>query len=83
MARKRYNSDYYLTPEWFHIRNLKLEWSGFKCDRCSSNKNLQVHHKNYWSFGDEMPWDLEVLCGDCHKDEHYIGNPGSETVVGG
>jgi 5-methylcytosine-specific restriction endonuclease McrA len=82
VARIKYNPDYYHTFEWLHKRKLKLEWGNHKCERCNSTKNLQVYHKHYRTFGDEMPWDLIVLCEDCHKDEHYIGKPDSDFVVG-
>ena len=81
MARRKYNKDYYYSPEWIHKRNLKLEWGGHKCEKCGSGKNLQVHHKHYKSFGDEMPWDLIVLCEKCHKDIEYLGKPDSDMIV--
>ena len=77
----KYNKEYYLSQEWQVKRGLMLEWSGYKCNRCKSSKDLRVHHKHYRTFGDEMPWDLEVLCDVCHKDEHYIGKPDSEIEL--
>jgi len=83
MTRRRYDPSYYNSWQWQHLRKLKIEWGGYKCERCGSNKELQVHHKHYKSFGDEMPWDLIVLCPQCHNDEHYIGKPDSEVVIEG
>ena len=77
----KYNPSYYKTEQWLHFRKLKIEWENNKCERCGSSKRLQVHHKNYKSFGDEMPWDLMVLCRECHRKEHYIGFPDSDMIV--
>lgn len=42
------------------------------CKLCGSNKYLQVHHKNYDSFGNEKKRDLILLCHECHKMLHNI-----------
>ena len=77
----KYNLDYYNSPEWMLKRSLKLMWGKYKCEKCGSKNNPQIHHKHYKSFGDEMPWDLIILCEQCHKDEHYVGKPDSEMVI--
>jgi 5-methylcytosine-specific restriction endonuclease McrA len=77
----RYDHKYYLSSIWKKLRDLKILWANNKCEKCGSPKKLQVHHKHYKTFKNEMPWDLVVLCEDCHKDIHYIGKPDSEEIV--
>ena len=82
MARIRYNKVYYKSQQWLKIRELLIEWADHKCKKCGSGKNLQVHHKHYRTFGDEMPWDLIVLCKKCHEDVEYVNKPDSDWVLG-
>jgi hypothetical protein len=43
---------------------------GKRCKRCGVTKFLHVHHKTYANLGNEEPEDLEILCKDCHAEEH-------------
>ena len=68
-------SDFLKTPYWDGVRNYKLRRSGYKCELCSSNKSLNVHHKTYENHGLEhlssiANKDLIVLCKDCHYKFH-------------
>ena len=64
--RKFINSE-----EWQDIRQAKLEASGWECERCGWQEDLQVHHRHYnMEFGRERNEDLMVLCKDCHKLMH-------------
>lgn len=45
-----------------------------KCNRCGYDKYLeilQVHHKDYNSLNNRVD-NLEILCPNCHYEEHYI-----------
>lgn len=61
------------TQEWKALRQLVLEDRGFKCEQCSTENNLHIHHTFYelgkkcWEY--EIK-DLQVLCRDCHKQWH-------------
>lgn len=64
-------------PLWQKKRNVILKRDQFKCRRCGSVHNLQVHHIKY-SEG-KRPWeypniDLITLCEDCHKKVHQDNN---------
>lgn len=73
MARKRFNKEFYKSDVWIHWRNVLLEWNGNKCKHCGSKDSLHIHHKNYNSFGgDELPFDLIVLCKNCHSELHAL-----------
>jgi len=63
-------ADYLRRPWWRGLRQWKIDNVGGKCERCGSTLNLQVHHLTYDTLGEEMPWDLEVLCKRCHGKEH-------------
>ena len=70
--RKEVYHEYLQTEEWFNKRNKVLKFSDYKCNRCASLENIQVHHLNYNTIGSESMGDLEVLCNNCHKKAHNI-----------
>jgi len=48
-----------------------LERDGWRCQRCGSLVNLQVHHINPRSrLGDDAEQNLITLCGSCHRLMH-------------
>lgn len=61
---------YLLTAHWRSMRNRALRFAGFKCSKCQSGRNLQVHHLSYARLGEEFDTDLEVLCRGCHLGLH-------------
>jgi len=70
--KKSIYHQYLNSKEWNIIRNKMLKFSDYKCSRCSETENLQVHHLNYNSLGNESLGDLEVLCNKCHQEVHKI-----------
>jgi 5-methylcytosine-specific restriction endonuclease McrA len=51
--------------------SLDLERGRYRCQHleCRWNfekKDLEVHHRHYDTLGCEKPWDLAVVCKDCH-----------------
>ena len=53
------------------MRRVTLEARGYRCERCKGPGKLEVHHIIPLEYGgDETPDNLEVLCRDCHIDEH-------------
>ena len=48
-----------------------LEWNRWRCQKCGSLENLQVHHKIHRSQqGDDALANLVTLCAYCHMAEH-------------
>ena len=48
------------------------------CRQClfCSNPATEVHHRHYTNIGKEnLLTDLSVLCSDCHRIFHELGNP--------
>lgn len=62
--------DYIKSDEWRIVRNRILNTRGYKCERCNSRKNLQIHHLTYERLGKEEDNDLIILCQACHELVH-------------
>lgn len=70
--------DMLLLPEWKSKRYYILNRDNYKCQRCGKNENLQVHHKYYSKYPNNVkvqPWNypndaLITLCDECHKKVH-------------
>ncbi|MDD3531197.1 MAG: HNH endonuclease [Candidatus Pacebacteria bacterium] len=45
---------------------------GARCERCGYDKKeiINVHHKD-WNHGNNNLDNLELLCPNCHAEEHY------------
>lgn len=68
--------DYLKSKKWKSIRIKLFEMRGHRCELCGGNKVIQVHHIDYIRIGNERPFDLVVLCKDCHEKAHLdkLGN---------
>jgi hypothetical protein len=71
---RRLSYDEYLeTPEWKATRKETLALASHRCNRCGQSRDvMHVHHRTYQNLGREQPEELEVLCPQCHRDEHGI-----------
>ena len=48
-----------------------LERDGWRCQKCGSLENLQIHHKIRRShLGDDAVENLITLCARCHMEQH-------------
>lgn len=61
---------YLASPEWRAKRRQRLGIDSFKCARCESDEQLEVHHLTYDRLGSERMDDLLTLCRICHKKDH-------------
>jgi 5-methylcytosine-specific restriction endonuclease McrA len=53
------------------MRRLVLERDGWRCQRCGSFKNLDVHHvRRRSALGDDAEANLITLCRDFHQMLH-------------
>lgn len=60
--------EYLTTPDWQKKRKARLCIDDFKCCRCGSPHNLQVHYTTYQHLGNEdVQNDLITLCDPCHE----------------
>lgn len=57
------------------IKTRLLKSRGEKCERCDYSKKevLHVHHKNRNRLDNSMK-NLELICPNCHYEEHYLKN---------
>lgn len=70
---KRIFLDYneYINSEmWQQAREYALKRDGYKCVKCGSAKNVQVHHLVYKNIPYEKPGDIVTICKECHKKIH-------------
>lgn len=59
------------------LRAMIMYRDGNRCVDCGSGENLQVDHlKPRAKGGDAMPWNLQVLCGDCNWEKGARWWPG-------
>jgi hypothetical protein len=70
--RKMPFEEYRLTPEWRARRNRVLLRAGNKCELCYASGLIDVHHRTYERYGDELHNDLIALCRPCHQQHHGI-----------
>ncbi len=53
------------------LTKLVLERDDWRCQRCGSLKDLQIHHKIKRShLGSDSLANLVTLCARCHLEEH-------------
>ena len=58
---------------WDVKRHERFAASGYKCDACGSDRELQGHHpryiegRRYWQYSVD---ELMTLCNTCHKKWH-------------
>ena len=65
-------SKYLKSSKWERLRDRAIKRAKNKCQLCSGDKNLQVHHRTYQRLFNESLVDLTVLCERCHKHFHNI-----------
>jgi len=58
-------------PLYEKLHRRILERDGWRCQRCGSLRDLQVHHIQSRSLlGDDAEENLITLCGFCHRQTH-------------
>jgi len=74
---------YLASSTWRTKRNRALRLANYRCQRCGSKRDPNVHHRTYERLGAELDSDLEVLCFTCHNGHHReeaASTPGSIYV---
>jgi 5-methylcytosine-specific restriction endonuclease McrA len=65
---------YLQTQHWKLVRQRALSMAGHRCQVCyAGSLPLNVHHRTYDRLGHEDPFDLIVLCRQCHSLFHGNG----------
>lgn len=68
--KKALYTDHINSESWRRFRANIFRKRGFKCELCSSKKNLHLHHLTYENFGNEDELDVMILCKSCHEKAH-------------
>ena len=59
---------------WRELRKRLIKERGAQCEDCkvapTHLKNLHLHHKTYFRFGEEHDEDVVLICDDCHYTIH-------------
>jgi hypothetical protein len=67
---------YLKSPKWYRIRDrrrlMNLDNAGGFCETCLEKPAVHCHHISYKRIYRERMCDLEMLCEDCHKNEHPL-----------
>lgn len=66
---------YLLTNHWGRFRRRAIAHYGGRCERCSAERRLEVHHLRYPTLGTETMDDVRVLCRRCHDARHGQRRP--------
>ena len=57
--------------DYQELREHVLRRDGWRCQLCGSNRNLEVHHREFRSrSGADDERNLITLCSDCHSPIH-------------
>lgn len=64
--------EYLKSDYWRLFRIEVLEFWGWQCCLCKSNKRLEVHHNTYDRIGKEKLTDCVALCHKCHMRIHGV-----------
>lgn len=68
--------EYLNSSHWRAFRK-KIYSNRKRCQRCTGNKNLNIHHVTYKNLGNESEDDVLVLCNTCH----FIGHKKKRFIV--
>jgi hypothetical protein len=64
--------DYLKSDAWQDLRTFVLETRGKRCEKCGSERDIDVHHIRYKKLVNVSSDDLRVLCRICHRDFHDL-----------
>lgn len=62
--------NYYVSPEWFALKDFVKALAGDKCEYCRLRPAAHLHHLRYDRFGCEHPADVFNICPLCHEYLH-------------
>jgi len=60
-------AEYLRTEHWQFVRQAAIWAARGRCMLCGSERDIEVHHRDYDCLGNETPDDLAVLCRKCHE----------------
>jgi hypothetical protein len=69
LAREEWTA-YYKSDRWASLRAEARAAVRYRCVECGRSHRLHLHHKHYFTFGNETLDDVEWLCVRCHRNRH-------------
>jgi hypothetical protein len=66
------SQDYIHSPQWRQRAAALKAAANWRCQKCGSPKDIQVHHLRYDHLGNEQPGDCIVLCKIHHQEAHGL-----------
>lgn len=66
---------YLKSRKWKNFSNRVKAQRNHTCEICGVKKiglHLHAHHLTYERLFNENPFDIQILCSDCHAKEHCI-----------
>lgn len=77
-GKKPWHPAHYLSESKWNYRTVGIRIHGAKCNKCGYDKHpkiLEVHHKDRDRTNNKVE-NLEVLCPNCHMEEHLLNEDG-------
>ena len=71
MFDKKAYMKYLNSTGWKRLREKVLKRDEHKCVGCGSDKDLEIHHKNYNGNYNRLN-NLQTLCRECHEDVTWL-----------
>lgn len=65
---------YLQSQDWHKLKSKRLKLASNQCEvkNCLNTKNLDLHHIDYHSLGNEDINDVRIVCRKCHDDIHEM-----------
>lgn len=73
------NANRFKTGIGIYQKLKKLSLDDLRCERCNSEENLLVHHKDRNRHNNELD-NLELLCKSCHQLEHMVRDSSGKFI---
>lgn len=61
---------YYHSDHWARTAAERKSVDGFVCSQCGDHNKLETHHWSYELFNEDILFDLQTLCTECHVRLH-------------
>lgn len=62
---------YYNSDHWRRTSTERKSVDNFTCSQCGEREELETHHWRYDLFNEDILFDLQTLCRECHTRLHH------------
>src|SRR5665213_912452 len=72
----------YLESEHWRLFRLRIiAKRGARCERCGSDRQIDLHHLTYARRGHERDEDVKILCHRCHQAVHHFSPISNKPIT--